>query len=167
MSRTAVGMKLGKETGSVMNWLKSHNNTVPVVGTGATHLMWTDRHAYSVMWFSGDGGQVTLRRDRAERCDNLGMSDSQKYAYHDEKGSIVNLVRRTDGWRQVIEEIVLTKDFSKKLSEMDADTKATEIRTVFKDADLILVKGKTRIKNRFEKFNVIFGKRDEYYDYSF
>ena len=42
-------MKLGKDTGSIVNYLYGNNATVPIIGKGATVLLWTDRHAYEVL----------------------------------------------------------------------------------------------------------------------
>lgn len=163
-----VPMQLGKQTGSVMNWMRSNNNTTPVVGEGATELLWTDRHAYTILTVSNDNKKVTIQRDRAERTDGLGMSDSQKYVYHqDEKGQIVNLAYRHGAWRKVIEEIVFIEEFSDKISEMEYSAKQAELKDVFADGEMVLVEGKTRTRTRFEKFNVQFGTRAEYYDYSF
>lgn len=70
------------ETGSLINLLYSNSrNPAPVVGMGATILMWTDRHACTVVAVSKDGKTVTVQEDKATRTDNLGMSDCQSYTF--------------------------------------------------------------------------------------
>ena len=74
-------LKLGTQTGSFVNWMMSQGQTPPVVGKGATVLLWTDRHAYFVDYVSKDGKEVVIERANCRRADNLGMSDQQAYEY--------------------------------------------------------------------------------------
>ena len=74
-------LKLGVQTGSFVNWMMSQGQTPPVVGEGATVLLWTDRHAYFVDYVSEDGKEVVIERADCKRVDNLGMSDQQFYHY--------------------------------------------------------------------------------------
>lgn len=73
----------------------------PVVGMGATHLMYSDRHAYTVIIVHSDK-ELTLQADKAIRTDNYGMSDAQSYRYEqDPEGATVVITLRKDGrWRQ-------------------------------------------------------------------
>lgn len=62
-------MKLGSQTNSVMNHLYSRGvigEPVPVVGMGATLLLWTDRHACTItcVQYKGDKTIVTVKQDR-------------------------------------------------------------------------------------------------------
>lgn len=75
-------MKLGSETGSLVNHVMADNRTVAELvkpGDGATLLLWSDRHAYTVVEVLP--GKVGACRDRAIRNDDHGMSDSQEYRY--------------------------------------------------------------------------------------
>lgn len=74
-------LKLGTQTGSFVNWMMSQGQTPPVVGKGATVLLWTDRHAYFVDYVSKDGREIVIERPECKRADDLGMSDSQAYVY--------------------------------------------------------------------------------------
>ena len=74
-------LKLGTQTGSFVNWMMSQGQTPPVVGKGATVLLWTDRHAYFVDYVSKDGKEVVIERADCKRADDLGMSDQQSYHY--------------------------------------------------------------------------------------
>ena len=92
-------MRLGTETGSLMNHLKSNNPTPPVVGEGATELMWTDRKAYFVNWVSDDKKECILERAIAHRTDDNGMSESQSYRYS-RSGNPMELKFRWNAWRE-------------------------------------------------------------------
>lgn len=74
-------MKLGTETGSVINWMMGGTNgqPEPVVGMGVTFLHWTDRSAGTIVEF--DGKTMTVQGDKATRIDSNGMSDAQSYRY--------------------------------------------------------------------------------------
>jgi len=53
--------------------------TEPKVGDGATIIMYTDRHAATVV--AVNGKTVKIQRDTATRTDSNGMSESQSYSY--------------------------------------------------------------------------------------
>lgn len=83
--------------GSLVNLLTGTGRAVdkdgapvtPVVGMGATALLWSDRHAGTIVevlhYQSGPRkGQiraVVWQRDKATRVDRNGPSDTQSYAY--------------------------------------------------------------------------------------
>ena len=93
-------MKLGSETGSLMNHLYSRGeNPEPEVGMGATILGWTDRHAGTVIAY--DGKVVTIQRDICIRVDKNGMSEDQAYQYKpNPDGRIDHFKRdRKGAWR--------------------------------------------------------------------
>ena len=106
-------MKLGTETASFVNHLYSRTaEPAPVVGMGATLLMYTDRDAYTVV--SWDGKILGVTSDTANRIDSNGMSDSQDYEYvsnfnatpefykKDKKNNWVRIVmnKETGRWKQ-------------------------------------------------------------------
>jgi hypothetical protein len=76
-------LKLGTETGSLMNHLMSGTNGQPhpQVGMGATILGWTDRHAATIVEVSPSGKTIVIQRDNAKRIDSNGMSESQQYEF--------------------------------------------------------------------------------------
>jgi hypothetical protein len=93
-------MNFGTETGSVVNHLLSDTQGEPeaVVGMGATILMWTDRHAATIVKVTRT--QVHVRRDKATRTDKNGMSESQEYTYEADPTATVEIFRKTKrGWR--------------------------------------------------------------------
>ena len=61
------------------SWLS--RGIVPEPGMGATVLMYTDRHAATIVRVSRDRRTVWVARDTATRTDTNGMSESQTYAY--------------------------------------------------------------------------------------
>jgi phage gp45-like len=68
--------------GSLQNLMMSGNTaTTPEVGMGATILLYTDRHAATVVKVSASGKEVTVQRDKATRRDGNGMSDAQSYDF--------------------------------------------------------------------------------------
>lgn len=73
-------MKLGTETGSVMNHLYSvSEQKEPEVGMGATVLMWTDRYACTII--SIEKNILEVQRDKPVRNDNNGECENQDYFY--------------------------------------------------------------------------------------
>ena len=52
----------------------------PTVGMGATHLMWSDRQAYTIVEILSPK-KIVVQRDTVKRADQNGMSDAQSYEY--------------------------------------------------------------------------------------
>ena len=94
-------MKLGTETNSLNNWLLSgtKGQPKPEVGMGATILMWTDRHACTIVKVTRT--QVHVQEDKAIRTDNLGMSDFQSYRYerNPEAGVLIFRLRKNGAYK--------------------------------------------------------------------
>lgn len=88
-------MKLGTETASLTNYLMS--GTVgapePAVGMGATILMWTDRHAATIVKVTRT--QVHVQRDTATRVDDNGQSEVQDYIFTPDTKAPVEVFRKT------------------------------------------------------------------------
>jgi hypothetical protein len=91
-------MKLGSETGSLINHVMSRESVKPEIGMGATILCWSDRHAATIIKMTPKS--VTVQRDKAIRTDKNGMSESQDYTYErNENGSISTFRLTKRGWR--------------------------------------------------------------------
>lgn len=86
--------------GSLINQLSGTDPAlVPTVGMGATHLMYSDRAAYTVIAVSASGKTVTVQRDKATRTDMNGMSECQTYTFEpDPQGSTYVLRLTKRGW---------------------------------------------------------------------
>lgn len=96
-----MSLQLGRETGSVTNYLLSGTDgePTPKVGMGATILMWTDRHAATIVKVTRT--QVHVQRDKATRTDANGMSESQSYSYEVNPAAEIEVFRKTKrGWRK-------------------------------------------------------------------
>jgi hypothetical protein len=69
----------------------------PEVGMGATELMASDRHAYTIFNVISPR-EFQAREDKAIRTDNNGMSDAQSYRYEaDPNGKVRTVTLRRNG----------------------------------------------------------------------
>ena len=169
-------MKLNTETGSFFNHLMSANNSIPEVGKGATILHWTDRSAYEVIEVSEDKKRCVIQRYDPERLDNFGMSDDQVYKYENLTGETHTLVFRNGSWRFEKEQIVFTTDFRAMaeahglgfccffLTEEQKDLVYGVEREPF---PVNVVPGITHKQMVYPKVNILFGSKQEYYDFTF
>ena len=95
-----MSLKLGRDTGSLTNHMMSrpYGEPKPEVGMGATILMWSDRHAATIVKVTPT--QVHVQRDKATRTDDRGMCESQDYTYERDPTATVEVFRLTKrGWR--------------------------------------------------------------------
>ena len=77
-------MKLGTETGSVMNHLYSRmtvGEPAVFVGMGVTMLSWSDRSAGTIIEVNTKKNYIVVTDDDCKRIDNNGMSECQEYEY--------------------------------------------------------------------------------------
>ena len=79
----------------------------PEMGMGATLVMWTDRHPYTIVGLehfktgsrAGEVKALFATRDKATRTDDHGMSDAQSYTYEtDPDAPRERFVLCKDGW---------------------------------------------------------------------
>lgn len=91
----------GTEHGSLVNLLSgTPRDVVPVVGMGATRLMWSDRVAYTIIAVSASGKSCTVQEDKATRIDSRGMDEAQEYTHESDPEGSTTVVRLTKrGWR--------------------------------------------------------------------
>jgi hypothetical protein len=96
-------MRLGKETGSLVNFMLANPNYVkPEVGMDVTECHWTDRDAWRVVEVDSDGKGCTLQKYAPKL---KGDYYSQDYIYEDENGNplLCNLFMHVrykyKGWR--------------------------------------------------------------------
>lgn len=101
-------MKLGTQTGSVINHLHSRaviGQPEPVVGMGATMLLWTDRRACTITNVQLVRGKtiVTVQCDRAKVVAGSSHDGSAEYEYGRNPFATEYHFRREDDghWRQV------------------------------------------------------------------
>jgi hypothetical protein len=79
-------MKLGTETGSVINHLYARSTIgqpVPAYGMGATELLWSDRHACTITNVQLVRGKtiITVQRDYAKVVSGSAHDGSAAYEY--------------------------------------------------------------------------------------
>lgn len=76
-------------------------DTRPEIGMGATILMYSDRHAATIIDIHPNGKRIVIQEDTATRTDNNGISESQAYTYTpNPNGETHTVSLRKDGsWR--------------------------------------------------------------------
>jgi len=96
-------MRIGTDTGSVINAVPSGTNgqPTPEVGMGITLLHWTDRSAGTITRVSVSGKTFWFKDDVVARIDANGMSESQEYAYAPGDGPEKRAGLTKRGWKQV------------------------------------------------------------------
>ena len=146
--------------GSLTNRYSENRMFVPEIekGTYVTEYLWSDRHAYEVVKVV-DQKHVFIRRLKAIRTDNWGMSDAQNYRYEsDEKASTKELVKRGEYWYEVF-------TFSKEIHDKIVKEVGWCLWSLTEKQWARIDEGK--VVKRYSKINVSFGTADEYFDYSF
>ncbi|WP_236745807.1 hypothetical protein [Mycobacteroides abscessus] len=87
--------------GSLQNLVAANTRSAnPEVGMGATIVMWSDRHAATIVAINERGTTVRVQQDRATRTDDHGISDCQSYAYAPNPEATVQTftLRKTGRW---------------------------------------------------------------------
>ena len=155
-----------KDTGNLMNYLMGNNSSIPVVGKGATILHWTDRSAYEVMNVSSDLKTVVIRQCRAKRIDTNAMSESQEYDYSELSDVDITIVWKYKAWREVQKKIMFTEKYFQTIGlnwHGSPDSKLC----FDNNGELKLIDGKTHVVTKYNKINILWGVKQEYYDFSF
>ncbi|MGA0178868.1 MAG: hypothetical protein ACO3IC_07970 [Burkholderiaceae bacterium] len=90
-------MKLGSETGSVINHLYSRmteGEPEPTVGMGATLLSWTDRNPATIVQVNMAKRYIVVQEDDAMRVDSNGMSEAQEYVFTPNPNNRLRIYRK-------------------------------------------------------------------------
>lgn len=92
-------LKLGRDCGSLMNHIDSRSvrgEPEPYIGMGASILMWSDRHAGSIVevFKKKDIVYIAVQEDNAVRVDKNGMSESQEYEYSPNPNGAIRYYRK-------------------------------------------------------------------------
>lgn len=106
-------LKLGSQVGSVINHLQSRGvigEPVPVVGMGASVLLWSDRHAASIIGVEALNSKVyqclvSVQEDNAMVVQGSQMDGSAKYVFSPNPNGPVRYfakVRASGFWVPVI-----------------------------------------------------------------
>jgi len=86
-------MKLGNETGSLVNHLLAQGRMAPEIGMGATICAWSDRSPATIIKITKS--QVHVQCDDYKRIDKNGMSEIQEYEYKTNPDNSVIVFRMT------------------------------------------------------------------------
>lgn len=90
-----------KLEGSFTNYLMGNNDSTPVVGQGATELMYSDRTPYEVLEVSKDGKRCVIREMSAKAKANAGGMGHQDWdILPDPTQPIERLVYKYGAWRK-------------------------------------------------------------------
>lgn len=93
-------MKLGTETGSLVNHILSRSSLTPKVGMGATLLSWTDRNGATITAWNGK--VMTVQKDFARRTDKNGYGGEQEYEHSpNPDGAIRHFKLTPKGWVEI------------------------------------------------------------------
>lgn len=164
------GTRIGA-AGGFFNQLMSHNSTVPVVGEGATVLLYSDRHAYEVLAVNEKKKTAVIQRYHPTRLDKLGMSDFQDYEYKEFEGEPITIYYRWGEWKTKHSEVRFTEEACKKYGEF-----SLKLHNAYKDAGgeynhnariCTVIAGLTEKHIFWQGIRIIFGVKREYYDFSF
>ncbi len=161
-----------KNTGSLNNLMMGNNETEPIVGQGATQMLWTDRYAFEVLEVSKDKKTCVIQQYEAERADKNGMSEDQSYKYEKLIYSPITIVYKWGAWRTK----TVSVTFADELLEKHGEYAGRQLHEAYKlsggqydkQAQMIdVISGVTRKHTNYNKINIIFGIKRQYYDYSF
>lgn len=163
--------------GSFQNQMMGNNRSIPVVGQGATELLYSDRHAYYVVEVSNGGKSCKIQRANYKYCGSGYGDESYEYNGVNESYSPIELVYRNGAWRKVVLEYVLDPEYIKDL-EIRSEGKSYLRDLIFEDGNgdiwneyscwpCKFKPGVTIIKKRFPKISILFGHISEYCDPSF
>jgi len=175
------------ETGSMINYLYGNNDTKPIAWKGATILHYSDRSAAEVIWVSEDGMKCQIQKYKVKRVDKRGCCENQEYLYDELEPHVTELVwrPRTQKWVKIWNEIDLKPTYRKEFESKTKNLADKEWQKVWEEyygsvmkevmiegfndlqKKMVLVEGKTYLKKCSAPVNIIFGIKDEYYDFSF
>ena len=161
-------------SGSFFNYLMANNSSVPVVGKGATIMLWSDRNVAEVVEVSEDGKKVVIEHLDAK---NIGKQYGEQDWEFTASGRTQTIVWRNNAWRTEDVKISFTKNI---LEEFEASNYNSVINFLENKCPGIterifeneaypqnIIEGITEAKKVYSKINILFGAKNYYYDYSF
>ena len=164
--------------GGFINQIMGNNISIPVVGEGATILMYSDRHAYEVIEVENEGSKCKIREMNCKFVGS-GYGDEQ-YTYSsdlDGQTQTIEWNEKKACWGQTWKSIEIIKSLQAKLvkeygygwndflpvpylSLVDGELSGVNRK-------LKLVEGVTKEYKNFSKVSIIFGVMEEYRDPTF
>ena len=172
--------------GSFINQMMGNNSSEPVVGEGATILMYSDRVAYEVTEVSDDGMQCVIRQMDAK---NIGSGyGDERYTYESNiKNHTMTLEwsNKKQCWSSVGYSVEIIKSLRGKYDKefgygstkyLLADYGIESYQHLYENPNdedgnyynqMMIISGITKRYKNFDKISVIFGIMEEYRDPSF
>ena len=160
--------------GNIINQLMANNNSLPKVGEGVTIILYSDRHVADVVEVSKDMKRVKIENLSAKADVTKDNQMGHQNWVFKKTGQFETLVWRYNNWYVETKQIVFTEEFANKSDEPSISMYLKKI-----DMDLFndiyqgeifpqkVVEGITTMDIIYSKTNVLFGKKDYYYDWSF
>jgi hypothetical protein len=170
--------------GNLINRIMGNNDILPEVGKGATLLHYTDRTCYEVIEVSKDFKTVKLESLNAKidpeylaKMNGRDVMGHQNWVF-EPTGHFSTVVWRHNAWRSKSKVVTFTKEF---IAMCERNTKKGEYLAYAKHLTpeqheqvygndvrpQNVVEGITFEKFEYHKLNLIFGRKDYYYDWSF
>lgn len=168
--------KIG-QPGSLINQIMGNNSTVPVVGQGATRLLHTDRECYEVVSVSEDGGTAVLQylEPIADKT-KVNEVGHQNWIFKPTNFHYT-VTWRKNAWYWADTEVVFTNKYQAEMKAQGVEFIGHHLykndpelfEKIYGDRErpINVVEGITREKKVYSKINIVFGRKDYYYDWSF
>ena len=171
--------------GNLINRIMGNNDILPEVGKGATQMHYSDRSCYEVIEVSKDFKTVKLECLNAaidpEYLKSLNGKDSMGHQnwIFEPTGRFFTVVWRHNAWRIKRNVITFTKAFVERAEKEQAESgkyiSYAKSLTPEQSAQVYgndirpqnVVEGITESKIEYSRINLIFGRKDYYYDWSF
>jgi hypothetical protein len=167
--------------GSFINQMMGNNNILPEVGKGATEMLYTDRHVYEVIEVSEDFKTVKLEhldaRIDPEYLAALKGGDCighQNWVF-DKTGRFFTVIWRQNAWRVKKRVVTFTKEFIAKAEQAGHGWSLSKMLTPEQHDKVYgndirpqnIVEGITCERFEYPRINLLFGRKDYHYDWSF
>jgi len=156
--------------GSFINQMMSNNNSLPVVGQGATEMHYTDRDCYEVVEVSADYKTVKLEALEAKPRVIPSPIGHQDWVF-EPTGSFCTIVWKWGSWKRKYKAIEFTKEFLATVPTMGAARSLTDEQReqIYKGHPFpqVAVEGITKEVTKYSNIRIFFGSKDYYYDWSF
>lgn len=167
--------------GGFINQMMGNNSTTPIVGEGATILMYSDREAYEVIEVSNDGMQCVIRKMDTTFVGSV-YGDEQ-YTYQSNPNNYTRTMEwsnKKQCWGKITHTIEIIKSLANKYQKQygwgwfdillqergfeqdDIVSDYNGVHTQYK-----LIDGLTKQYKNFHKTSIIFGVMEQYRDPSF
>lgn len=162
-------VKLTSKTGSFFNYLMSNNSSQPIVGEYATEMLYSDRHVYLVSEVSEDGEKVKLEILHTS-ADGENLEMGHQSWKHKPSGYFKNIEWRKDKWVTKSQNITWVDSFWDSIKDLNMGSEEYKNLTAGlwdENYNMVLVKGKTRVKTTYSRINVLFNCDNYHYDWSF